>query len=85
MVTTNSNNVVVVALLLIFAAAATNSFSLFGGSDPKPVPVKNVKGRLLTAEEGCGFSKVKHKRIVGGSAAKPGKYENVCVDHKKQF
>lgn len=30
------------------------------------------KGRLLTPEEGCGYSKVANKRIVGGSEAKVG-------------
>lgn len=31
------------------------------------------KGRLLTPEEGCGYSKVQNKRIIGGSEAKNGK------------
>lgn len=31
------------------------------------------KGRLLTPDEGCGFSNVPIKRIVGGSVAKNGK------------
>lgn len=30
------------------------------------------KGRLLTTQEGCGYSKVANKRIVGGSEAKVG-------------
>lgn len=30
------------------------------------------KGRLLTPEEGCGYSKVQNKRIIGGSPAKNG-------------
>lgn len=79
---TNLNIVIVVVLLLICVAATTNSFSLFGGSDSKPVPVENVKGRLLTPQEGCGFSRVKHKRIVGGSTAKPGKRENIRSSHE---
>lgn len=36
------------------------------------VPVADVKGRLLTPEEGCGYSKVQNKRIIGGSPAKIG-------------
>lgn len=32
----------------------------------------DIKGRLLTPEEGCGYSKVANTRIVGGSAAKKG-------------
>lgn len=31
-----------------------------------------LKGVLLTPTEGCGHTKVAHKRIVGGSTAKPG-------------
>lgn len=34
----------------------------------------NVQGRLLTPEEGCGFSKVKITRIVGGQTAKVGAF-----------
>lgn len=30
------------------------------------------KGRLLLPEEGCGYSKVAHRRIVGGSPAQNG-------------
>lgn len=37
------------------------------------VPVADVKGRLLTPDEGCGYSKVQNTRIVGGSKAKNGK------------
>lgn len=36
-------------------------------------------GRLLTPEEGCGYSKVQNTRIVGGAPAKNGAwpwYEN---------
>lgn len=32
----------------------------------------NTTGRLLTPEEGCGLTKVKHARIVGGSKAENG-------------
>lgn len=34
--------------------------------------LSNKKGRLLTPDEGCGYSKVAHKRIVGGTVAKDG-------------
>lgn len=33
------------------------------------------KGRLLTPEEGCGYSKVQSTRIVGGSPAKIGEWK----------
>lgn len=33
---------------------------------------KSTKGRLLTVEEGCGYSKVASTKIVGGSPAKNG-------------
>lgn len=39
------------------------------------MPVANVKGRLLTPEEGCGYSRVQNKRIIGGSAAKNGEHK----------
>lgn len=35
-------------------------------------PKSETTGRLLTPEEGCGFTKVKNNRIVGGSEAKIG-------------
>lgn len=41
------------------------------------VPVADVKGRLLTPEEGCGYSKVQNKRIIGGSVSKVGKQSRV--------
>lgn len=40
--------------------------------DAKP---KCPKGRLLTPEEGCGYSKVPATKIVGGSPAKKGKFD----------
>lgn len=76
-------HVVAVVLLLACAATAINPLSLFGGSSSKPMPVANVKGRLLTPQEGCGYSRVQHKRIVGGSTAKPGECENARRSQKK--
>lgn len=35
-------------------------------------PDLNIQGRLLTPNEGCGFSKVKNTKIVGGQTAKKG-------------
>lgn len=32
----------------------------------------DIKGRPLTSEEGCGYSKIASTRIVGGVAAKNG-------------
>lgn len=40
-------------------------------------PDSNIKGRLLTSDEGCGLSKSAIKRIVSGAPAKKG----FCVDH----
>lgn len=34
----------------------------------------DIKGRPLTAEEGCGYSKAANTRIVGGAPAKNGAY-----------
>lgn len=36
--------------------------------------VEDIKGRLLTPEEGCGISKVKNARIIGGSEAPIGAF-----------
>lgn len=36
------------------------------------LPISSTKGRLLTPEEGCGFSQVATTKIVGGTTAKPG-------------
>lgn len=35
----------------------------------------DIQGRLLSPEEGCGYSKVGQTRIVGGTKAKNGKFE----------
>lgn len=34
----------------------------------------DIQGRLLTPQEGCGFSKVKTTKIVGGQTAKVGAF-----------
>lgn len=34
--------------------------------------VSDLEGRLLTPKEGCGYSKVAHKKIVGGTTAEVG-------------
>lgn len=34
--------------------------------------IADVRGRLLTPAEGCGYSKVQNTRIIGGSPAKVG-------------
>lgn len=41
-------------------------------AEPKTIVRNDIKGRLLTPEEGCGHTDVAHTRIVGGSAAKKG-------------
>lgn len=33
---------------------------------------KDIKGRLLTPEEGCGYSNVANSRIIGGTTVVPG-------------
>lgn len=39
----------------------------------------NMKGRLLSPEEGCGYSKVINTRIIGGSEAKNGSYMLIFI------
>lgn len=44
----------------------------------KPSPANpEIKGRLLTPAEGCGFSATRNARVVGGSPAKNGKHTNL--------
>lgn len=35
-------------------------------------PNSDIQGRLLMPSEGCGFSKAKNTKIVGGQTSKPG-------------
>lgn len=39
----------------------------------------DIKGCLLTPEEGCGFTKVRNTRIVGGSEAPIGKNRRLII------
>lgn len=38
-----------------------------------PLAISKIKGRLLTVEEGCGFSQVSSTKIIGGQSSKIGK------------
>lgn len=38
----------------------------------RSVSVENIKGRLLSPQEGCGLSEVRNTKIVGGQNAKIG-------------
>lgn len=38
-----------------------------------------INGRLLTPEEGCGFSPMRNTRIIGGGAARNGKHKTDCI------
>lgn len=57
----------VLLLTLLFAVAAE-----IDGQFHQTVVRTDIKGRLLTPEEGCGYSKVATTRIVGGAPAKNG-------------
>lgn len=47
---------------------------------PKTILRTDIKGRLLTPEEGCGVSTVpNNNRIVGGTAAKRGAWPWMAV------
>lgn len=39
----------------------------------------DIKGRLLTPEEGCGYSRVANTRIVGGGPAKNGNEKSIML------
>lgn len=41
--------------------------------------INDIKGRLLTPEEGCGFTKVKNNRIIGGSVARIGAWPWMAI------
>lgn len=53
----------------------------FSGGNAKPeTRVRtDIKGRLLTPEEGCGYSKVSNTRIVGGAPAKKGQFKHFGI------
>lgn len=57
------NNLSFLLLVVLFAVAA---------SQQETIVRKDIKGRPLTPEEGCGYSKVANNRIVGGAPAKNG-------------
>lgn len=58
---------IILAVFIAFTAGATC------------LDLKNIKGRLLTPEEGCGISKVPNTKIVGGGVAKQGKLSQVSM------
>lgn len=64
------------AILLIVCVTIINGQYFFSSANqPKTIEAPTllpIKGRLLTPAEGCGFSKVSHKKIVGGAPAKNG-------------
>lgn len=45
-----------------------------GTNDVPKTKDVNIQGRLLTPDEGCGITKVKTTRIVGGQTAKVGAF-----------
>lgn len=60
------------------------SFNANHGGIARSLPQKPIpKGRLLTPEEGCGFSKVLNSRIIGGAPAKNGKYISLSSFYKE--
>lgn len=47
--------------------------------------ISELEGRLLTPNEGCGYTKVAHKKIIGGSAAQVGAWPwMTLVIHKNE-
>lgn len=46
---------------------------------PETIVRTDIKGRLLTPEEGCGYSKVSNTRIVGGVPAKVGAWPWIAL------
>lgn len=43
----------------------------------EPIDQTYLQGRLLTVEEGCGFSNVTHLKLIAGNVSKPGRTE-IC-------
>lgn len=65
-----------------------NSSTRLGQETLNSTIVRNdIKGRLLTPEEGCGFSKVAHThtRIVGGGPAENGAWPWLALLGFKYF
>lgn len=57
-------------VLVVLLAIAITSIN---GVPPNVVSVsKDIKRQLLTVEQGCGYSTMRSKRIIGGSDAKEG-------------
>ena len=62
--------------VVLLACAANIPFSIGGAAISLYETISEIKGRLLTSEEGCGFSiaeQQKQKRIIGGGPAENGK------------
>lgn len=47
---------------------------------PHSMPILNIKKRLLTPAEGCGFSSAANTKIVGGSSAKVGLLKSIDIN-----
>lgn len=76
------NNLLVIAILLFVSAVKINgsyflwNFRIFfiNIHNSCLIGEADLKGRLLTPQEGCGLTKVKNTRIVGGSEAPAGSF-----------
>lgn len=60
-------------------------FCLGGNAITKTIVRTDIKGRLLTPEEGCGYSKVANTRIVGGAPAKVGAWPWLALVGRESF
>lgn len=54
-------------------------YFLGGNVITRTVVRTDIKGRPLTPEEGCGYSKVANTRIVGGAPAKVGAWPWIAL------